>query len=52
MDQPSLILRDTLDGSEGRRENGAGGLPLIEHLSFGLQPIFEGMAVISSTLLK
>jgi hypothetical protein len=32
-------------------EHGAGGLPFIEHLSFGLQPVFDGMAVFSAMLL-
>jgi hypothetical protein len=46
----SIALRGILHGSEERRENGAGGLTLIEHLSFGLQPVLEGTVVPSATL--
>jgi hypothetical protein len=51
MDQSSIIQRDTGHGSEEPRETGAGGLTLIEYLLLGLQPVFEGMPVISAMLL-
>lgn len=45
------LPRDASRISEEHRENGEGGLTLIEHLSFGSQPVFEGTVVLSATLL-
>jgi len=52
MHQSSIILRDSINESaEEPSENGAGGLIFIEHPFFGLQPVFEGMAILSTMLL-
>jgi hypothetical protein len=48
----SIILRDTPHEAEACHGNGPGGLPFMEYLLLGLQPVFESMAAILSTLLK
>jgi len=50
--QSSIILRDSIyESAEKPRETGAGSLTLVEHPSFGLQPVFEGIAVLSTMFL-
>jgi hypothetical protein len=52
MHQSSIILRDSIyESAEEPSENGAGGLIFIEYPFFGLQPVFEGMAILSTMLL-
>jgi hypothetical protein len=52
MHQSSIILRDSIyESAEAPSENGAGGLIFIEYPFFGLQPVFEGMAILSTMLL-
>jgi hypothetical protein len=52
MHQSSTILRDSIyESAEEPSENGAGGLIFIEYPFFGLQPVFEGMAILSTMLL-
>ena len=42
---------DSLNQRQASCEYGAGGLPFIEQLLFGLQPVFDGMAVFSTLFL-
>jgi hypothetical protein len=50
--QSSIILRDSIyESAEEPSEIGASGLIFIEYQLFGLQPVFEGMAVLSTMLL-
>jgi len=52
MHQSSTILRDSIcESAEEPSENGADGLIFIEYPFFGLQPVFEGMAILSTMLL-
>ena len=52
MHQSSIILRDSIyESAEEPSENGASGLIFIEYPLFCLQPVFEGMAVLSTMLL-
>jgi hypothetical protein len=52
MHQSSIILRDSIyESAEEPGENGAGGLIFIEYPFFGLQSVFEGMAILSTMLL-
>ena len=52
MHKSSIILRDSIyESAEEPSENGASGLIFIEYPLFGLQPVFEGMAVLSTMLL-
>jgi hypothetical protein len=44
-------MRDSLHESGEFSEYGAGGLIFIEYSFFGLQPVFEGMAILSTMLL-
>jgi hypothetical protein len=50
--QSSSILRDSIyESAEKPSENGASGLIFIEYPLFGLQPVLEGLAVLSTMLL-
>ena len=52
MHQSSFILRDSIyESAEKPSENVASGLIFIEYPLFVLQPVFEGMAVLSTMLL-
>jgi hypothetical protein len=52
INRQSFILQDSIyESAEEPSENGAGGLIFIEYPFFGLQPVFEGMAILSAMLL-